>query len=146
MISLYVCSPHPIYMNQVTDFHETLYKRHVTTGHPTFVVYLLFHYHQNTNMATMRTCGGSDNVGSWNCVSLRDMQLIKAFFLVELKQNGCRKKSTFTILVLWTTVTRHVKFCRKIDHSLSFLSFFLNRPLLPCGVEEFLLVNLLDNW
>jgi hypothetical protein len=26
------------------------------------------------------------------------------------------------------------------------LSFFLNRPLLPCGVEGFLLVNLLDNW
>jgi hypothetical protein len=25
-------------------------------------------------------------------------------------------------------------------------SFFLNRPLLPCGVEGFLLVNLLDNW
>jgi hypothetical protein len=24
--------------------------------------------------------------------------------------------------------------------------FFLNRPLLPCGVEGFLLVNLLDNW
>jgi hypothetical protein len=27
-----------------------------------------------------------------------------------------------------------------------FLSFFLNRPLLPCGVEGFLLVNLVDNW
>jgi hypothetical protein len=27
-----------------------------------------------------------------------------------------------------------------------FLSFFLNRPLLPCGVKGFLLVNLLDNW
>jgi hypothetical protein len=27
-----------------------------------------------------------------------------------------------------------------------FLSFFFNRPLLPCGVEGFLLVNLLDNW
>jgi hypothetical protein len=27
-----------------------------------------------------------------------------------------------------------------------FLSFFLNRPLLPYGVEGFLLVNLLDNW
>jgi len=26
------------------------------------------------------------------------------------------------------------------------LSFFLNRPLLPYGVEGFLLVNLLDNW
>jgi hypothetical protein len=26
------------------------------------------------------------------------------------------------------------------------ISFFLNRPLLPCGVEGFLLVNLLDNW
>jgi hypothetical protein len=25
-------------------------------------------------------------------------------------------------------------------------SFFINRPLLPCGVEGFLLVNLLDNW
>jgi hypothetical protein len=24
--------------------------------------------------------------------------------------------------------------------------FFLNRPLLPCDVEGFLLVNLLDNW
>jgi hypothetical protein len=24
--------------------------------------------------------------------------------------------------------------------------FFLNRPLLPCGVEGFLLVNQLDNW
>jgi hypothetical protein len=27
-----------------------------------------------------------------------------------------------------------------------FLTFFLNRPLLPCGVEGFLLVNLSDNW
>jgi hypothetical protein len=27
-----------------------------------------------------------------------------------------------------------------------FLSFFLNRPLLPCGVEGFLLMNLWDNW
>jgi hypothetical protein len=27
-----------------------------------------------------------------------------------------------------------------------FLTFLLNRPLLPCGVEGFLLVNLLDNW
>jgi hypothetical protein len=27
-----------------------------------------------------------------------------------------------------------------------FPSFLLNRPLLPCGVEGFLLVNLLDNW
>jgi hypothetical protein len=35
-------------------------------------------------------------------------------------------------------------YCR---HSLFlFLSSFLNRPLLPCGVEGFLLVNLLDNW
>jgi hypothetical protein len=24
--------------------------------------------------------------------------------------------------------------------------FFLDRPLLPCGVEGFLPVNLLDNW
>jgi len=28
-----------------------------------------------------------------------------------------------------------------------YLSFFLlNRPLLPCGVEGFILVDLLDNW
>jgi hypothetical protein len=26
------------------------------------------------------------------------------------------------------------------------LSFFLNRPLLHCGVEGFLLMNPLDNW
>jgi hypothetical protein len=31
-----------------------------------------------------------------------------------------------------------------IDVIISF--FFLNRPLLTCGVEGFLLVNLLDNW
>jgi hypothetical protein len=30
--------------------------------------------------------------------------------------------------------------------ALEYSSFFLNRPLLPCGVEGFLLVNLLDNW
>jgi hypothetical protein len=30
--------------------------------------------------------------------------------------------------------------------SILVLSFFLNRPLLPCGLEGFLLVNLLDNW
>jgi hypothetical protein len=27
-----------------------------------------------------------------------------------------------------------------------FPSFFLNRPLLPCCAEGFLLVNLLDKW
>jgi hypothetical protein len=34
-----------------------------------------------------------------------------------------------------------VNCCYYIDSS-----FFLNRPLLPCGVEGFLLVNLLDIW
>jgi hypothetical protein len=32
------------------------------------------------------------------------------------------------------------------DDHYRLISFFLNRPLLPSGVEGFLLVNLLDNW
>jgi hypothetical protein len=51
------------------------------------------------------------------------------------------------------TIYRFVLFCfvsrilyEKNYEVMFIFLLFLNRPLLPCGVEGFLLVNLLDNW
>jgi hypothetical protein len=56
----------------------------------------------------------------------------------------------FTAFYCYYLFLYYFHFCTLISFlyiiSIHRISFFLNRPLLPCGVEGFLLVNLLDNW
>jgi hypothetical protein len=52
-------------------------------------------------------------------------------------------QNKFTILTNCSNIQFPLWFILDLS---KYFSFFLNRPLLPCGVEGFLLVSLLDNW